>query len=432
MNQRIQSTGVGARANTTLPSSTKGADVALRSVKGLTENADGKGLSDSLRRGLAAALIGVTLLGGVQTARADTVSVAAPQTAGQVYANPATGPPGLVVNGQTTGTATDSLSARLQFNRFVDGAAVSARPATVDARTSAAFDQFHTRLTQILHRDSASLASGQTPIHAGDPLSSAQQREVESALGNLVSELPVGAFGPGIRGAIESTFSAIGHDVDLSTTRLKDLGSEGGKAASDIVKQLRAQHPTTFWSVASVAAAGAVAVGYTQGTDALAKLGIKPEFSAKIFKDTKLSVGVSAGAHFSDPNATLGLNSSHTFNNGVVVRGGVEAKLRGSELTAGSLSAGVSTTGGFNANANVNVDGHFKPIDARLSVTQQFDRWHVGGDAAYNFTNDRFTSSVSAGRTFDINTKNDLDLQIRGSVDTHGSSKIGVGVTFRW
>lgn len=432
MNQRIQSTGVSTRAATTLPSSTKGADTALRSAQLLTGNTNSD-VGDKLRRGVAAALIGVALLGGGNVARADTLNVQAPQTSGQVYTHQATGPPGLVVNGEALGGPVgDSLAARAKLDLFVTGASTSTRPAAVDARTTAAFDTFNARLTQILHRDAASLALGHSPTHAGDALSASQQQQMQSALTNLVSELPVGAFGPGVQAGLERTFAAVGHDVDLSTTRLKDLGSEGGKAASDIVKRLRAEHPKTFWSVASVAAAGAVAVGYTQGTDALAKLGIKPEVSTTIFKDTKLSVGVSTGAKLSDPQATLGLSSQHTFGNGVVVRGGVEARLRGTDFASGSLNAGVSTPGGFNANAAVNVDGDFKPTDARLSATQQFDRWHVGADAAYNFTNDRFTSSLSAGRTFDINTKNDLDLQVRGSVDSTGESRVGVGLTFRW
>jgi hypothetical protein len=56
----------------------------------------------------------------------------------------------------------------------------------------------------------------------------------------------------------------------------------------------------------------------------------------------------------------------------------------------------------------------------------------VSGGAAYTFSDDRFSASIAAGRTFDINTKNDLDLQIRGSVDNKGESRIGVGLTYRW
>lgn len=426
---RLQS--VATRVSTTT-TSTAGADVALRSAQLLTKD-QGEGFGDVLRRGVAAALIGVTLLGGAQTARADTLNVPTPQTAGALYTHQATGPPGLVTD--CVAKAGDSLTGAAKFTSFLGASSVTSATTTnpaVDARTKAAFDQFEARLTQILHRDAASLASGHSPVNVGDALTGAQQSQVQSALTNLVSELPVGAFGPGVQQTLEATFAKVGHDVDLSTTRLKDLGSEGGKAAKQLVETFKREHPAAFWSMASVAAAGAVAVGYTQGTDALAKLGIKPEVKTTLFKSVDLSVGIATGAKLSDPRATLGLSSQHTFGDGTTVRGGVEARLRGTGFSSGTISAGVSTTSGFNADAAVNLASDFKPVDVRLSASQQFDRWHVGGDASYNFTNDRFTSSVSAGRTFDINTKNDLGLQIRGSIDSQGESRIGLGATFRW
>jgi hypothetical protein len=93
----------------------------------------------------------------------------------------------------------------------------------------------------------------------------------------------------------------------------------------------------------------------------------------------------------------------------------------------------VSTTSGFSATGEIRLSGNdLKPIDAHVLAIQQFDRWNVGADATYTFQNNRFTSTLSAGRTFDIYQPGDLDLQIRGSFDNVGNRFIGLGATLRF
>jgi hypothetical protein len=408
--------------STTMP---KGAKAALRSVEALNTAKTEQEGSGTFQKAVAAAFLGFALVGAsITPAHADTVNVAQPQASSIVETHFATGPPGLIYDAHT-------LDSQERFERFLNGPERTVAP-QVDARSKAAFDQFSTRLTQILHQDAASLAWGHTPIRAGDPLSATQQDQVQKAFTDLIQELPVGAFGARFEHALEGVTGALGSDADLSTVRLKDLGRVGGDAAKEMLDELRRDSPTTFWSLASVAAAGAVALGYSEGTDALRDLGIRPEISTKLFDGVKLRVGVEAGPKFSDPAYTLGLSGNHTFDNGTVLRGGIQTRLHQGEFDQTRLTSSISTTGGFNAAGELTLGQDFKPEMARLSASQQFDRWHVGADTTYSFENDRFTSSLSAGRTFDINTRGDLDVQIRGSHDSHGQSFIGIGATFRW
>jgi hypothetical protein len=181
-----------------------------------------------------------------------------------------------------------------------------------------------------------------------------------------------------------------------------------------------------------VAAAGALAIGYAQGTDALRDLGIRPELSTRVFDGARLRLGLDAGPRFSNPALHVGLSGQTQLDNGTVLRGALQTRLSGSGVGETRLGGSMATTSGFQASGEVRFDGSFQPIDTRLSATQQFDRWNVGAEARYNFQNDTFSSTLSAGRTFDLYQKNDLDLQIRGSFDNQGNHHIGVGATFRF
>jgi len=408
------------------------AKASLSSIDALEQaQAQEKQGSGKLKKAVAAALLGVALVGaGMSTANAENLNTQAPQTSSMVMTHEATGPPHLNPNG---------LEHQQRFERFLQGsettttsALLGSTSAPVDARTKAAFDQFTTRLTQILHQDAGSLAWGHRPLGPSDTPTPDQDKDVQRALKDLIEELPVGAFGPKFESIVEGALGAVGNNRDLSTTRLKDLGRVGGDAAEELLKEFRREHPAGFYTAASVVAAGALAYGYTEGTDALERLGIRPEVRTTLFDGVKLRVGVHAGPKFSDPALTLGLSGNHTFASGTVLRGGVQTRLQGGQLGETRFDASITTTSGFQASGQFRTTGDFKPIDTTLSATKQFDRWNIGASTTYTFDNDRFTSTLSAGRTFDVNRPGDLDLQIRGSHDSKGGSFIGIGATFRW
>ena len=415
-----------------------GSKAALRSLEALQSAPAKDGLAQKARKGVVAALIGLTMMTAVApTAHAQDVNIA-PQGTELLLGHESTGPPAFTgfsdtFQGQRAGVDDSTLSNRQTFDRFLGAVPVAAPRAeqlAVDARSKAAFDAFAGSLAQIMHRDAASLAWGHTPTQFGDALTPQQEEQAQKALTNLLRELPVGAFGPGLENVLEKITGALGSNTDLATVRLKDVPREAGDALQDILKEMRKEHPGTFWTLASAVAGGALTLGYTEGTDALRDLGIRPEVSTRIFGDVKLRLGVDAGPKFSDPVGTFGLSTSHTFDNGAVWQGGVKARM-GSQFEGGEFTTRYTTTTGFSGDGRLRLDAD-GPLDATLSVHQQLDRWSIGANANYTFADDHFTASLAAGRTFDINERNDLNLQFRASTDNHGESQVGFGMTFRW
>jgi hypothetical protein len=200
-----------------------------------------------------------------------------------------------------------------------------------------------------------------------------------------------------------------------------------------MIEDLKNEHRGTYNTLVGVAAAGAVAVGYTQGTDALRRLGVRPELSTKLFDgNARLRLGVDAGPRFSNPALTVGLSGQTQLDNGAVLRGAVHTRIAGGELGQTRVSGSVSTRSGLDVTGEARFEGNLKPLDLTLSATQRYDGWNLGASASYNFQNDTFSSALSAGRTFDVVRERDLDLQIRGSFNNQGNSYIGVGATFRF
>lgn len=438
----------------------KASTAASASLTGLQQaESQGKEKEGSgvVAKGVAAALASLTLFGAMPS-HADTVNVAAPQAQAGLFLD----------------------SNQLHQTRFADtdyqkllgvDTTVTIGRADVDGRAKAAFQQFEGRLLQIMQADVGSRAAGLKPLD-GSALTDVQTSQLKSAFKDLMTQVPIGAFSPEVQNTLEAALGALGDSRDLSTSTLKEFGKLGGDAAEtlvkDFVKDFKNDHPAAFWSMAGAGAAAAVAVGYTQGTEALAKVGIKPEVKTKLFGDVSAKVGVLTGPKFSDPRLTVGLDGKHTFDNGTTVRGGLEAQLAGKTLTGGKATVGVTTTGGFALDGQMRFDGSGKPFDAHLSASQrlQFEngqgvifgqgnwsngtngtadaasatlgyagthgRWTTSVSGTYDFKNDNFTSSLAAGRTFDIQRKDDLELQIRGSVNNRGDAYVGAAVQFRF
>jgi hypothetical protein len=451
---------------------TKGALLAATSLNHLKQVEKGDDdVGARVKKGLAVALLGLTIVTGVTPAWADSATNQLPVTTTQGLFLDASQLEktrfGDVNYGKLFGT---------QAGTIQSGVIARTQAQSVDEGTRAAFNVFESRLSQLLQRDAGSIASGLRPLESLDSLTPAQQKDLQKnmqrAFTDLVQNVPIGAFSPGVQNTLQSLLGALGNNQDLSTTTLKQFGKLGGDAAGevakDFVKDFKNDHPAAFWSLASAVATAAVVVGYTQGTDALAKLGIKPEVKTRIFDDVRLKVGVEAGKQFSNPILNVGLDGQHTFQGGTTIRGAVAAEIHGKELVGGRIDAGVSTMSGFNLDTAVRFDGSGKPFDARLSASQRFNLnnaqgvvfangiysdgsygttkqatlsggvvalhgpWTTSVSANYDFNSETFSSSLATGRSFNVNQKNDLDLQIRGSVDNKGNGYLGVGVNFRF
>jgi hypothetical protein len=461
--------------------STRAADAAMRSAEALQEKRTG--LFDGLKKAAVAALVGVTLLSSVAPAHADTTAQAAPQTSSWFEAAPPTGPPSArALLGLDTHLAPGGA-----LQAAVDSAQLSAQQKAIDAATRTALDAFTTKVTQILHKDAASLAAAAAAGRLSTSSSTTtpqQQQALEAALKDLVQQVPVGAFAPAVQAPIQAATSLalrqLGHDdVDVSTMSLRDLEKLTGDAASaranELVKTLRHDHPTAFWSAAAAVTAGGVALGYTQGTDALRALGLKPEFSTTIARgergSTRLQVGLDAGPRFTDPRTTVGVTSEHTTAAGTLLRGGLQARLQGTRLDEVGATGALRTPEGFSADVAVRLDGRGQPFDARLSARQAFTHTIAGGGAGtawataqwsngthgttasssvaagldvthgawtsslsahHSFADGRFTSTLSTGRSFVLDGGHRLDVAVRASHDSRGATGVGVGATLRF
>ena len=445
----------------------RGADVALRSLGGLQQTREEPGLLDKMRRGVVVALIGLTTLTAFSPpAHADTANTVAPQTTEWFEPFP-TGPPALDLASGASSTALRGFVAQQQ--QLQANAVPSATQARVDAATTQAFDAFQAKLTAILHRDAASLASGLRPIAPGDPLDAASQQQLEGAFRDLVSSLPLSALSPHAANVVSGALDGAGLDhPDLATTRLRDLGHVGGQAARQLVDRLKQDSPAAYWTMAGAAAGAAVVVGYTQGTDALARLGVKPQFSTGVFHDAaRVQVGLHTGPHLADPRVNVGVSGQHDLGNGWTARGRVDAEfggqgVRGLSPTGARLQASVANATTSIA-GDVKLDGHGHAFDARLSATHTWQHasgqatasgaaawtreqgttlsasvagthraWTYAAASEYRVDDARLSATVSAGRQFSISRANDAEIQVRGRIDNRGDRFVGVGATWRF
>lgn len=308
-----------------------------------------------------------------------------------------------------------------------------------------ALSQFETRITQILHRDAASLAMGKTPVEFGS-LNDTQLDQLQDAAGDYFSNLPFGALKDNVQNVIKGSLDNLGGDTsNIETTKLKDLGDIGADIAKNFAQDLREDSPVAFYSIAGAGVAAVGAVAYTQGSDALENLGIKPEFSHD-FGRTELSVRGEWDAKFE--NSVIGAHVARTFGQHKV---GVGAEYGGGDFNpslsyafdgdhldfSSYVTFGDVTTGKadlrYNNGSDLSIVGKAafgENIDdfARIGATYKIDDAQtITGSAGYLFDSDTFDASIG----YSFQPKNtDFDLQIRAGHNSDAGSHAGIGVTW--
>lgn len=105
---------------------------------------------------------------------------------------------------------------------------------------------------------------------------------------------------------------------DVSTMSYRELRkglSKAGREALEekfkpLIKDFRKNHQAAFYSMAALGAVGIGALGYSQGSDALRKLGIKPRLRKKFF-DNRLQASIQAdwGKKLKDPSGKMSLEA---------------------------------------------------------------------------------------------------------------------------
>ncbi len=397
---------------------------------------DGKRGTGKLRAAVTGMLLALALtFTSVAPSHAqDTSQIVAPHTASLVVTQK-TGPPTLSSVG---GTELPELG--IDARATVFGAQLQAlkkqEATTVDAAVQRALDQFSLAMTHALRLDAAGLAMG-GPL---DPakLTDADQRALQKALTGLVSELPVGALSPRLTELLSETMREHGVSATgLEAKRLRDLGKPGGELIKAMVEELRNERPAVFYGMA-VGLAGAVGVvGYTQGTDALASLGLRPELKTTFFNDHLVAkVRAEWGERFSDPKLTTRLEHHGTITMGgttwttatglgVVLQGSTFKNLEAHGFELSGSMTGVLQNGGTLGVSSTAIGDPTHGLE-RVTVSGAYlnDPWSAGASVSYLAREERTVGQLSVG----YRPQKNVEWSFYGGIDTKGEKRAGVGL----
>lgn len=299
-------------------------------------------------------------------------------------------------------------------------------PNPIAQQQQVATDRFATRMNDILNTDALSLAQGQKPWRNGDPLSADQQKQLQNAAKDYVMDLPIGSFAPEVAKGLADKLRAAGHDVgDLSGKSLKDIGKVAGDIAGDTAKglanQLKENSPAGYYGLLAGGAAAIGYYGYSQGSDALKKLGVKPQIKQGFFnKSVELRAEATWESKFKNFDLVAGLRTNHTLGDLTLrtdTRYGLHKGYLGTSVDGhlrlsdrSSLSAGLTYLP-----AGVTSLGTVRDNDLGLSTPGPSDHDRLLGSVNYRYQANR-----------------NLDLAVSGSFDTQGESRIGVGLSWRF
>ncbi len=184
-----------------------------------------------------------------------------------------------------------------------------------DRRLAQAGDRFTTRMQDILNQDALSLSRGETPWRAGQPLSEGQTDQLRDAAKDYLMDVPLGSFTPGVKAGVGALLERAGVRPDnLDSMSLRDVEKHVGDAASDyaeaLVDKVKDRAPAAYYGVLGAGALAAGGLAYTKGSDALRRLGVKPEMKLGLFHDQiELRAGAQWDARFTNFEPTAGVRT---------------------------------------------------------------------------------------------------------------------------
>jgi hypothetical protein len=133
------------------------------------------------------------------------------------------------------------------------------------------------------------MALGQIPPpngQVGGEVSAEQQKQLASAGKDLLMEMPIAALSPSATAYAKAYVGARGVDTtNFESKTIKDLEPVAGDLAEKLVDNMKDNSPAAYYGLAAAGAVAVGAYGYSQGSDALKKLGIKPKVDTKLFND---------------------------------------------------------------------------------------------------------------------------------------------------
>ncbi len=352
------------------------------------------------------------------------------------------------LQGFDTGTSVSPWQTRLSFdNTFDVNTSSSDHSPAVQAAIDTAFDRFETRMENVLTPSGLDMARsmaghdlGFNALTGEGTATPAQENAVKDALKDLLSDLPVAAFSDGAAQTLTNFFTSRGVSAaDLEAATLSDFGDAGGDVAKQMVKDFREDSPVAFYSLATVLAGGAGAAAYFQGSDALESIGLSPEFSTRLFGNTKVSLGTSWDEKFTNPALNLGFENVIDFDSAYRLTTTGDAYFSGSSFSDIDLDAWrLSST--FHADdnhtgirvyaqdADTAMHGIAQGFQVGTSAWYRTDDFRISGGADYNAFTDNFSARLSA----EYEPNENMSFGLYGTHDSQGDSQISIGGAIRF
>lgn len=133
------------------------------------------------------------------------------------------------------------------------------------------------------------------------------------------------------------------------------------------------------------------------------------------------------GVNYDRPTDALGYKLDGQYKTGGLTLSGEAAFDRDLRFNQGSLGVTGTLPSGLDLNAKSTFsDGRLSTVTGGVSYDQE--PWKLSADVSRDVRSDVTTGSLSLG----YRPSDNLDLQVRGSYDTNGDKRIGVGLTWRF
>ncbi|MBL91096.1 MAG: hypothetical protein CMH56_04690 [Myxococcales bacterium] len=245
-------------------------------------------------------------------------------------------------------------------------------------KAEAAINKFNNTLESVMNRGHKNRAmaladaarGGKQPYGPGDKLDPADVETLKTAAKDLAMDMPIGALSPGaqkkIEGALQGTSFELKDVQNKSLNELKsELGDRAEKVGKEIADGLKANKPGLYYGLGAAGAAAAGVYAYKEGSGALEKLGITPEFKSSFFGDkVNAKAKGSWEAEMKNPNLALDLNTKLKTSEHGRLAFGAKANIGGSDLAnigfkGGSGNLGYTHTLGQGNSLAANVSANF-------------------------------------------------------------------------
>ena len=302
-------------------------------------------------------------------------------------------------------------------------------------KAKAAIDRFNNRLESVMNRGHKTralaladgAAGGKPPYGPGDKLDPADVAKMKEATKDLAMDMPIGALSPGAQKKIEGALRGTKFELqDVQNKSLNDLKGELGdraeKVGKEIADELKANKPGLYYGLGVAGAAAAGVYAYKEGSSALEKLGVKPEFKTKLFDD-KVNVKAKGSweAEMKNPNLALDLNTKLKTSEHGRLAFGAKANIGGSDLTEIGFKGGSSNMG------YTHTLGKGNSIAANLSANFNASGEVTSGRSELKYNSDDFKLGLGAkhGENMDV-----LGYDLKGNFKLSDNTTASTNLNF--